>query len=290
MDQTQQSGSQPIEETLESQQGNQPSESKAKRFPVIELFGPVIQGEGSQAGQQTMFIRFGGCDYRCKQCDSLHAVIPQAVQKNATYQTAQEIFEALEKARDATGVEWVTFSGGNPLMHKLDELVDLMITAGYSINVETQGTLWQDWLYNVSVVTVSPKSWGMGEKFEEAKYVRFLERLNGVRPTCIKVVVFSEQDLEFALGIEQITRAACKNWLYGGEQALAFYLSLGNPYPPVMDDEFNMHDHTPIGGLVSNLLSSYRRLSEEVLLDPRLKSWRFLPQLHVLVYGNEAGR
>jgi 7-carboxy-7-deazaguanine synthase len=247
-----------------------------------------------------MFIRFGGCDYRCTKCDSLHAVIPGAVQKNATYMTYIEIGDALRRARDETGVNWVTFSGGNPLMHKLDELVEALIQLGFFINVETQGTLWQDWLYECTVVTVSPKSWGMGEKFEEAKYRRFLERLNGVRPLCVKVVIFSEQDIEFALGIEQITRDEMQQWAYETRLGVTFYLSLGNPYPPVLDDEYNVHEHpnqpkVEINGdtypdLSTYLLHQYKRLSEEVLGDPRMKSWRFLPQLHVLVYGNEAGR
>lgn len=275
------------------------ADSSVKKHPVIELFGPVIQGEGSQAGQQTLFIRFGGCDYRCKMCDSMHAVLPGAVQKNASWMTPEQIVTACVQEKIATGVEWITFSGGNPLMHKLDELVTLLRGEGFHINVETQGTLWQDWLYNVDVVTVSPKSWGMGEKFEEKKYTKFLQKLNGMRPLCVKVVVFSEQDLEFAYGIYMITTQVSKQWLYEVQGSIAYYLSLGNPYPPVLDDEYVAHDNPDMTGelnglapldLTKDLLQSYQRLSEEVLGDRRLKAFRFLPQLHVLVYGNEAGR
>jgi 7-carboxy-7-deazaguanine synthase len=276
------------------------AEVKVKRHPVIELFGPVIQGEGSQAGVQTLFIRFGGCDYRCAKCDSLHAVIPGAVQKNAEWLTPLEIADRCTAIRDTTGVEWITFSGGNPLMHRLDELVSILTTRDFQINVETQGTLWQDWLYAVTIVTVSPKSLGMGEKFEEGKYRRFLERLNGTRPLCVKVVVFSQQDLEFALFIQQITHEMACNWLYGGPEAIAYYLSLGNPYPPTLDEETlalianpdltgELNGLAPIN-LTDSLLTDYRLLSEEILVDPRLKAFRFLPQLHVLVYGNETGR
>jgi 7-carboxy-7-deazaguanine synthase len=34
-------------------------------FPVIEVFGPTVQGEGPDAGRPAYFVRFGGCDYRC---------------------------------------------------------------------------------------------------------------------------------------------------------------------------------------------------------------------------------
>jgi len=41
---------------------------------VSEIFGPTIQGEGALIGQPTVFVRTGGCDYRCTWCDTLHAV------------------------------------------------------------------------------------------------------------------------------------------------------------------------------------------------------------------------
>lgn len=56
---------------------------KSKKFPVVELFGPTIQGEGAVAGQFSHFVRFGGCPRRCSWCDSMHAVLPEEVQKNA---------------------------------------------------------------------------------------------------------------------------------------------------------------------------------------------------------------
>ena len=99
---------------------------KEKRIAVIETFGPTIQGEGPLAGSKTMFIRFGGCDYRCTKCDSLHAVIPAAVKENATYLTAQEIADRIIPPAKATGTPWVTLSGGNPCMWDLSELVRLL--------------------------------------------------------------------------------------------------------------------------------------------------------------------
>ncbi|PFV11560.1 7-carboxy-7-deazaguanine synthase QueE, partial [Bacillus cereus] len=40
------------------------------KIPVLEIFGPTIQGEGMVIGQKTMFIRTAGCDYSCSWCDS----------------------------------------------------------------------------------------------------------------------------------------------------------------------------------------------------------------------------
>ena len=52
-------------------------------LPVVEVFGPTIQGEGELAGVPTAFVRFGGCDYRCSWCDSLFAVLPEDVRDGA---------------------------------------------------------------------------------------------------------------------------------------------------------------------------------------------------------------
>ncbi|PGD66807.1 7-carboxy-7-deazaguanine synthase QueE, partial [Bacillus toyonensis] len=35
------------------------------KIPVLEIFGPTIQGEGMVIGQKTMLIRTAGCDYSC---------------------------------------------------------------------------------------------------------------------------------------------------------------------------------------------------------------------------------
>ncbi|MBO1911807.1 7-carboxy-7-deazaguanine synthase QueE, partial [Microvirga sp. 3-52] len=40
------------------------------KIPVMEVFGPTIQGEGMVMGQKTMFVRTAGCDYSCAWCDS----------------------------------------------------------------------------------------------------------------------------------------------------------------------------------------------------------------------------
>ncbi|ONN64119.1 7-carboxy-7-deazaguanine synthase QueE, partial [Herbaspirillum sp. VT-16-41] len=41
-----------------------------RKIPVLEIFGPTIQGEGMVIGQKTMFVRTAGCDYSCSWCDS----------------------------------------------------------------------------------------------------------------------------------------------------------------------------------------------------------------------------
>jgi 7-carboxy-7-deazaguanine synthase len=258
-----------------------------KKIPLVEMFGPTIQGEGAVIGQQTYFLRFGLCDYKCKMCDSMHAVDPKQVAANAEWLVQAEIFDKLEAARLPNSTNWVTFSGGNPCIHDLSELVDKLKQADWKIAVETQGTKCPDWLKNCDVITVSPKGPGMGENCNLEELHHFVE---GLGPTALakanfKVVIFDERDLEFTRLLTEI---------FHGD----FYLSLGNPYPP--GKEFNSvilnqitHGSTnpEIHQIhMSRLLEAYKSLFEDIKCDPILSKMKFLPQWHTFVWGNAKGK
>jgi organic radical activating enzyme len=48
-----------------------------ERIRISKIFGPTIQGEGPLIGRPIVFVRTGGCDYRCSWCDTLYAVLPE---------------------------------------------------------------------------------------------------------------------------------------------------------------------------------------------------------------------
>jgi len=272
-------------------------DKKEKKLAIVEIFGPTIQGEGPHAGMKTMFIRFGGCDYRCVKCDSLHAVLPTAVRAHARYMTPDEIIDELVEKRGNSGTHWVVFSGGNPCMWDLNRLISYVHGAGFGIAVETQGTILPDWLIRCQQVTISPKSPGMGEKFEPDKYVAMITRLyDAGTPFATKVVVFSALDIEFAVEVWNIM-----NTVVPINLEPFMMLSLGNPYPPIITQEGVLRENPSLTGesklddhsdrdhrLI--LLDNYRQLLEEYVQDPRIHHMRFLPQLHVLAWGNETGR
>lgn len=277
------------------------SGKKEKKIPVVEMFGPTIEGEGSLVGTQTMFIRFGLCDYKCKKCDSMHAVDPALVKVLAEWRTCAEIADDLQTFQErthSTHIRNVTFSGGNPAIHDLTDLVAILKARGYKVFVETQGTKHPDWLNDVDHVVVSPKSPGMGETFNHEVFMEFVNAiLSEYTPLSVKVVVFSNQDLEFAAGVAQLLEDKVDPGS-GFMLEDSFYLSLGNPLPPVFamipDPEDGKpsvaQDDRDAKALVGELLSRYNALSTEILKDPRLSFAKFLPQLHVLVWGNETGK
>src|SRR4051794_13697195 len=129
--------------------------AKARTFPVIEIFGPTIQGEGAEAGLPTHFLRVGGCDYRCSWCDTMYAVEPATVRGTARHLTAAAIVGEIGALAGAP--EWVTISGGNPALFELEGIVDDLHAAGYRVAVETQGSRWRNWLAKVDRLTISPK-------------------------------------------------------------------------------------------------------------------------------------
>lgn len=187
---------------------------KTKAIPVAEIFGPTIQGEGPLAGVSTTFVRFGGCDYLCSWCDSLHAVLPQHVRQLERLPAAEIV--ARLRALDGAS-RWVTLSGGNPAMHQLDALVDQLHAEGWYVAVETQGSRWQPWLAKVDQLVISPKppSSGMLTTDHELETARFDGREMGTRhesgdasPTF--VVEFTTQREATQFG--KLLATLCREW------------------------------------------------------------------------------
>lgn len=253
---------------------------KDRKFPVVEIFGPTIQGEGAMLGTQTMFIRFGGCDFRCTKCDSLHAVLPEEVKKNSVRMTANEIVAAMQPSMERPQkTRWITLSGGNPVMHDLGDLIDNLHDDDRAIAVETQGSLWADWLLKCDHVTISPKGPGMGEEFSAEDFQVYMTKLNSRiihRLYSVKVVIMSQVDIEFAKMLLS-TWPAIRDFMY---------LSLGNPFPPQVNDGKGLSPQEIRGPL----LDHYVQLVEDILQEPFLHDCKVTPQLHVLFWGNERNR
>lgn len=254
-----------------------------KKIPLIEMFGPTIQGEGALIGQQTYFLRFGGCDYRCTMCDSMHAVDPEQIKANAKWLTQDEIADDVKAFAHPDTTPWVTFSGGNPCIHNLSHLVKRLHDQGMKIAVETQGTFWQEWLRDCDIITVSPKGPGMGERFDLEIFESFINScalresyLRGPKIN-IKVVVFGPEDLEFAKTIY--------GWCLGSWFDPAhFYLSQGNSNPPG-----HLYSDTHVALLCDMLRTKYLTLFNMIKNDPDLCNLKFLPQWHVWLWGNRQG-
>src|SRR5579885_291341 len=122
---------------------------------VSEIFGPTVQGEGMLIGKPTVFVRTGGCEYRCYWCDTLYAVLPE-YKSEWHPMTTGEIFAEVQRLSGHQPI-LVTLSGGNPAIQPLGDLIDLGHAHGYTFAIETQGSVAQPWFARLEYLTLSPK-------------------------------------------------------------------------------------------------------------------------------------
>lgn len=236
------------------------------KIPVLEIFGPTFQGEGAVIGQKTMFVRTAGCDYSCSWCDS--AFTWDGSQKDKIkMMTADDIFESLDHLAPGN-YNHVTISGGNPaLLKNLTGFVSEAKSRGIKLAVETQGTMYQEWLKDIDDVTLSPKPPSSGMDTDFSKLEHIMTRLDQNTEYNLKVVVFDDTDFEYAKTVHH------------RYPDIDFYLQVGNPY---LDGEHVEH-HT------EKLMARYEWLVDKTMLDKNMNNVRVLPQLHTLLWSNKQG-
>lgn len=239
------------------------------KIPVLEVFGPTIQGEGMVVGQKTMFVRTAGCDYACSWCDSAFTWDGSA-KDEIVQMTAEQVWQQLLEVGGQT-FSHVTISGGNPaLIRSIGELVELLHENNVEVALETQGSKWQDWFLQIDDLTLSPKPPSSSMNVDLAKLdhiVRQLIESERQRFVSLKVVIFNEGDYEFA---KKISKRYPK---------LSLYLQVGNDHVVTKDDTALRHE----------LLQKYEWLIDLTMKDHELTNIRVLPQLHTLVWGNKRG-
>jgi len=248
----------------------------------MEIFGPTIQGEGMVVGRKTMFVRTGGCDYRCSWCDSRFTWDGS---EKATMMTPMEVWEKLVElgtvfrdnesaAREAwLNFNHVTISGGNPALigEPMHELISLLMKNGISVGLETQGSKWQLWFLLVDDLTISPKPPSSGMPTDWNNLTFIIDRLKAAAAVrgqdhhnfSLKVVVFDDIDYNYAVEVRQ-------RYI-----DVPMFLSVGNV------------DAYESGDISQRLLKSLEWLWNKVIEDPRMNDVRVLPQLHTLVWANK---
>jgi 7-carboxy-7-deazaguanine synthase len=153
---------------------------------VTEIFFS-IQGEGTRAGRPCVFVRFTGCDLRCRYCDTTYAF------HGGEDRTREEILA--EVARYPSKL--VLLTGGEPLLQKeLPALAQDLLDRGYEVTVETHGQRPMDGLPPPVVRIADVKTPGSGEVAEDLAW------LDRVRPHDeVKFVVCSEDDWRWSLDV-----------------------------------------------------------------------------------------
>ena len=160
---------------------------KNSALKVVEIF-KSIQGESTYSGLPFAFVRFSGCNLRCKYCDTKYAYsggktmsIPAVIKKLKAFKT-----------------ENVLLTGGEPLLQPgLNELVAALAKSGFKVFIQTNGSMSIAQLDLVACyrIVMDVKTPGSGE--EKMFCPGNLRRLR--RTDEIKFVICGRSDFNWAL-------------------------------------------------------------------------------------------
>ena len=119
----------------------------------------TIQGEGPFAGMPAVFLRLHGCPLRCFFCDT------EFSRPEDPILDVSRILEEIEKCAPKH-CQLIVITGGEPVRQNLEPLLEELEEAGWLVQIETAGILWQDCLVGTRII-VSPKTPTIHPKIEE---------------------------------------------------------------------------------------------------------------------------
>lgn len=119
-------------------------------IPVHEVFH-TWQGEGLNLGRNAYFIRTCGCPLHCPWCDSAGTWHKDFLPNNLLKKTSEELASMVYNSDSPLAV----ITGGEPAIHDLKELTELIQGQGVETAIETSGSFEIKGYFNH--VTVSPK-------------------------------------------------------------------------------------------------------------------------------------
>ena len=134
-------------------------------YAVKECF-LTLQGEGVQAGSRAVFLRFAGCNLwsgreqdrasaQCNFCDTDFVGTDGA--GGGKFRSEDELADHVERLwGDGRDGRLVVITGGEPMLQLDDALVSALHERGFSVAVETNGTL--PAIADLDWICVSPKA------------------------------------------------------------------------------------------------------------------------------------
>lgn len=104
----------------------------------------TIQGEGPFCGTPAVFVRLAGCNLQCPWCDTEYTATRTLLNPRSVLSMVQMALDAgtvgPENHLDPTG-QLVVITGGEPFRQNLSQLLHELVTAGFYVQIETNGTL-----------------------------------------------------------------------------------------------------------------------------------------------------
>jgi 7-carboxy-7-deazaguanine synthase len=176
-------------------------------YSVKEIYY-TLQGEGAQTGRAAVFCRFAGCNlWSGREADRAQAVcafcdtdfVGTDGPGGGKFATARALAEAVSARwpADSRDCRLVVCTGGEPLLQLDEESIDAFHAEGFSVAVETNGTLpaprGLDWIcvspkadaqlvltHGNELKLVYPQAQAMPERFENLDFDNyFLQPMDG---------------------------------------------------------------------------------------------------------------
>lgn len=148
---------------------------------IAEIFSS-LQGEGRNQGKPCHFIRFAGCNLRCRWCDT------PASQSGGREMSRESVLEQIPPT-----ASYVCITGGEPLLQAgdLEELLIALRSRGITIDIETNGTRNFTRFQPYASICMDVKCPSSGEESD-------LSLLESIRPEdSVKFVVSDEADCRY---------------------------------------------------------------------------------------------
>ena len=167
---------------------------------VNEIFYS-IQGESSYAGFPCVFVRLTGCNLRCSYCDTTYA-----------FSDGDEL--SINKIMSEIGkydCRLLQITGGEPLLQKeTKSLIDQANDAGYTVLVETNGSLNIDPIAGEATIIMDIKCPGSGES--DRNLLSNIHKLK--EKDEVKFVIGDRHDYDWAKQILNEHRSLRKCWIF----------------------------------------------------------------------------
>ncbi|HHF53290.1 MAG TPA: 7-carboxy-7-deazaguanine synthase QueE [candidate division WOR-3 bacterium] len=166
---------------------------------VSEIFNS-IQGEGPKSGVPSIFLRLGGCNLRCRFCDTAYSSFPEYRNQWLNLSTQKVVDMILKIKRNEKNL---VITGGEPLLQEnaLFLMLKIIHAEFATIEVETNGTLKPSRLLHIGSklhFNVSPKLSNSGVKKNLRLNHNALIFFSSMPGTIFKFVVKNKKDINEA--------------------------------------------------------------------------------------------
>lgn len=142
---------------LKNTQPTEPKDWSGDGSVIVHSVWHTIQGEGPFAGCPAVFVRLAGCNLQCPLCDTDYT----------SSRTRMSVLEVIDKISELRQDGLVVVTGGEPFRQQLGPLCSALLANGYTPQIETNGTFYQEYIPEGTTVVCSPKTHSIHRDIEK---------------------------------------------------------------------------------------------------------------------------